>query len=943
MKLRIGILMGGKSLEKEVSFNSGRTICDYLDTTQYSIVPLFQSNSKIYILPWHFLHRGKTSDFEHRLASEGILIAWDNLKQQVDFMYIAQHGRYAEDGCLQGFLEVLGIPYNGSGIFASALRSDKILLKTFLNNANILTPRFITVEPYEIDNFETYKKNIIERLERHHITTDYVVKPYNEGSSLGISIANKNTLEKALKKACYIEPYHKKRVLIEEKIIGMEFTCIVLTDYKTGQFFALPPTESISHVEIGFFDYEQKYMPGRGIKRTPARCNAEITARIQKTCIAVMNALELSPMGRIDGFVTPEGDIIIIDPNTFSGMAPSSYIFNQAAEINMTPSQLINHIIETELHQYNMLSNSTDNNKEESLMIQTPKIRVAILLAGASNEKETSLDSGRNVFYKLSPHKYESIAIFVDDNLELYTLTQSQLVRNSTTEIIELLTSEQKIQWNDLPSIADFVFIALHGGQGENGSVQGILEILGLPYNGSSVLSSALCINKYKTNQLLALHGFDVPRNILISKKEFATPFDTFCSANAPQNTQGERNKNNLSSSAHSQCHDNDDQNKNSLSFSAHSQCHDNDDRNKNNLSFSAHPQCHDNDDRNKNSLSFSAHPQCHDNDDRNKNNLSFSAHPQCHDNDDRNKNNLSFSAHPQCHDNDDRNKNNLSSSAHSQCHDNDDRNKNSLSFSAHPECHNNDDRNKNSLSFSAHPECHNNDDRNKNSLSFSAHPECHDSGVSKGYKQIQKITNQLPFPLIVKPDNDGCSMMVQKATNTQELMSAIDKILQEKDNVLIEEYINGVELTVGVIGNEHPQVLPPSKAVSMNGILSIQEKFLPGAGENQTPAPLPHKTLEFIQQTIEKVFITLQCKGYARIDCFYQNAEESPTGTERVIILEVNTLPGLTPATCLFHQAAEIGLKPIDFIDTLITLGLEEHSLKNTPTITTKLYKELL
>src|SRR6266404_1991930 len=117
-KIRIGVLMGGKSLEKEVSFNTGRTVCDYIDTTQYIAIPLYQAGSKIYLLPWHFLHRGKTTDFEHRLATEAEFIAWDNLKKHVDFIYIAQHGRYAEDGTLQGFLTILGIPYLGSGVFA---------------------------------------------------------------------------------------------------------------------------------------------------------------------------------------------------------------------------------------------------------------------------------------------------------------------------------------------------------------------------------------------------------------------------------------------------------------------------------------------------------------------------------------------------------------------------------------------------------------------------------------------------------------------------------------------------------------------------------------------------------------------------------------------------------------------------------------------------------
>ncbi|HSC25392.1 MAG TPA: ATP-grasp domain-containing protein [Candidatus Babeliales bacterium] len=720
-KLRIGVLMGGKSLEKEVSFNSGRTICDHLDTTRYSIIPLFQTNSKIYLLPWRFLHRGKTTDFEHRLEKEAEYIAWDDLKNHVDFIYIAQHGRYAEDGTLQGFLEILGIPYLGSAVFASALRMDKIAQKTFLRRVGIITPHYIIVEPYKIEQFTYYKNIILEKLIAAKITTNYVIKPCNEGSSIGISIINTlDNLEAALRHACFIEQGKKKRVLIEEKIIGMEFTCIVLMDYTTGKFFALPPTEIVPEEGTTFFDYEQKYMPGRGIKRTPAHCSIDIIVRIQETCLAVTHALEFSTMSRIDGFVAADGTIIIIDPNTLSGMAPSSFIFNQAAEYGMSPSHVISHIIATELHQYGMLETIVDNEKRKSLTMHTQKIRVAILLGGKSNEKETSLDSGRNVYYKLSPHKYDPIAIFISDTLELYMLTQSQLVRNSTKEINELVTPSQKIKWDDLPTIADFVFIALHGGHGEDGSIQGALEILGMPYNGSSVLTSALCINKYKTNQFLVMHNFDVPKNIFITKQEW---------------------------------------------------------------------------------------------------------------------------------------------------------------------------------------ELYPNND------------------------MYTKIIGTLQFPMIVKPHNDGCSVMVQKIMNSNDLITAINQVLEYKSAVLIEEYISGMELTIGIVGNENPRALPPSQTITTNGILSIEEKFLPGAGENQTPAQLSQSALEFIQKTVERVYTTVQCKGYARIDCFYQSDQQSPTGHERVIILEINTLPGLTPATCLFHQAAEIGLKPMDFIDKLITLGFEEHA----------------
>ena len=103
-KINVGVLMGGMSVEKEVSFISGRTVCDHLDTQIYNVIPLFQTtDNHLFILPWRFLYRGKITDFLHRLESEAEKIRWDDLKKNIDFMYIATHGRYAEDGTLQGF------------------------------------------------------------------------------------------------------------------------------------------------------------------------------------------------------------------------------------------------------------------------------------------------------------------------------------------------------------------------------------------------------------------------------------------------------------------------------------------------------------------------------------------------------------------------------------------------------------------------------------------------------------------------------------------------------------------------------------------------------------------------------------------------------------------------------------------------------------------------
>lgn len=709
--------MGGVSSEREVSFNSGRTICDHLDTARYIIVPLFQTKQGyLYILPWHFLHRGKTADFEQRLEHEAERIVWDDLKKLIDFMYIALHGQYAEDGTLQGLLEVLDIPYLGSGILTSAIRINKSMQKKVLALNGICTPAGITVSVQEIAEYTAHKETIFECLSQQGITFPVIVKPQNGGSSLGVSrVKTEDELAVALEHACYIFEEGAQPVLIEECINGMEFTCVVLSR-PDGTVLFLPPTEVVAQGPDSIFDYEQKYMPGRAVEYTPARCTQTDTEKIQHVCAQIMRLLDIKTIARIDGFLTAEGSVVILECNTLSGMDPASFLFRAAACVGMSHTAVINHLIETELSEYGLVPKSL---YEKVMDVNNNKMRVAVLLGGNTNEREISLESGRNVCYKLSPQCYEAIALFVSSTFELYEINQELLVRNSTREIEELLVSQMKVRWADLPARADFVFIALHGGLGENGGVQGMLEMLGVPYNGSSVLASALCMDKHKTNQFLKSQGYTVPDSVFIDEYDWST----------------------------------------------------------------------------------------------------------------------------------------------------------------------------------------------------------------RSADVMHTIGQNLDMPVIIKPHDDGCSVMVSKADTLEDATIQISAIFaSQKTGVLVEEYIRGTELTVGVIGNDHPQALMPSQVMRSAEILSIEEKFLPGAGENQTPARLPGAAIAFVRSRISQAYKTLGCVGYARIDCFYQTEAESKTGLQELVFIEVNTLPGLTPATCIFHQAAEAGMRPMEFIDLIIQLGCKQH-----------------
>lgn len=351
-KLKIGVLMGGKGSEHEVSFNSGRTICDHLDRSRYEVIPLFQRQSgQLYILPWQFLYRGKISDFEHRLDTQAKQIVWDDLITLVDFVYIALHGRFAEDGTVQGMLEILGIPYLGAKVFSSALCMDKIILKDFLRISQIDVPRDVIVQSTTIEQGPSCIQNILDRMASQGITFPCIVKPHKEGSSLGMTLVqNQNDLYQALLLANTIYPSVCQDVLIEEFVRGMEFTCIILIDHRTNTPVLLPPTEVVPEPAIGFFDYEQKYMPGRATKFTPARCAPSRIKKIHDVCLKVMSVLEIETIGRIDGILTADDRVVIIDPNTLTGMGPSSFIFRQAAARGIHHSALIHTLIESELY-----------------------------------------------------------------------------------------------------------------------------------------------------------------------------------------------------------------------------------------------------------------------------------------------------------------------------------------------------------------------------------------------------------------------------------------------------------------------------------------------------------------------------------------------------------------------------------------------------------------
>jgi len=231
--------------------------------------------------------------------------------------------------------------------------------------------------------------------------------------------------------------------------------------------------------------------------------------------------------------------------------------------------------------------------------------------------------------------------------------------------------------------------------------------------------------------------------------------------------------------------------------------------------------------------------------------------------------------------------------------------------------------------------------------------------------KTIAELEKSFTYPLIAKPADDGCSSAVKKIRNQQELcafaemmfrdtpefLPAQQKVLKLKDNeefpqksyFLLEDLIdrNGaahfLEVTGGMLtsindnGDRVYEVFEPSETLATGDVLSLEEKFLAGEGQNITPArfgktPEENKRVsEKVRKDLEKVAEILNIEGYARIDAFVRIYED---GKVETIIIEINSLPGMTPATCIFHQSAINGYKPYEFIDAILTYGMQRQKL---------------
>ncbi len=332
--IRVGVLFGGRSAEREASLASGRQIVHSLDPNRYTGVPLFlDRDGQLWHLPTKLVIQNTTDDIHHRLEQEAQRIAYEAIPSMIDVAFIALHGKYGDDGCIQGLLELLDIPYTGSGVLPCALSMDKPTAHTVLQAAGLEVAHEITIlrPAWQAD-----PAGVTEHLVAT-IGLPCVVLPTREGSSFGVSVVR----DVAELPAAFEQAFtYDRAALVEEYLEGMEFSVIVIGNESPE---ALTPTEIITHNP--YMTYDDKYMPGRSQKVTPAEVAPAVLEQLRQHAIRAHQALGFVGYSRIDGFLLDDGRILVTDPNSTSGMSPSSFMFHQAAEEGLTPMMLVDRLL----------------------------------------------------------------------------------------------------------------------------------------------------------------------------------------------------------------------------------------------------------------------------------------------------------------------------------------------------------------------------------------------------------------------------------------------------------------------------------------------------------------------------------------------------------------------------------------------------------------------
>jgi len=281
---RVGVLMGGLSVEREVSLRTGAAVASALKSLGYQVVEV---------------------DAQRDLAARLV-------QERLDLAFIALHGRYGEDGTVQGLLESMFIPYTGSGVLASSVGMEKVFAKQIFAAHGIPTPRDVAFRD---------GKTACAAAAKLPFEFPVVIKPSREGSSVGVHICR---TPEQFQQAALDASRYAGLVMVEQYIKGREVQGAVLDDEALGAIEIIPARE--------FYDYQAKYVPESGTRYVfPAPLPEKQYARVNQVCLEAHRALGCSGATRSDVIVSPDGEVFLLELNTLPGMTATSLLPKIAA------------------------------------------------------------------------------------------------------------------------------------------------------------------------------------------------------------------------------------------------------------------------------------------------------------------------------------------------------------------------------------------------------------------------------------------------------------------------------------------------------------------------------------------------------------------------------------------------------------------------------------
>ncbi|MBO7543749.1 D-alanine--D-alanine ligase [bacterium] len=329
MKKNIIVVMGGWSPEAPISMRSGKNAFKTLDREKYNVRAVILKEDRTAC----FLGEDETpkeEDWKDRPSENISKVFTEVLAWPVDAALLALHGCGGEDGCFQGFLSTLGIPFTHSGVTASAVAMEKDIAKLLYAAAGIRIPRGVTVSS---------KEDPIQKIRSAGLRYPVIAKPLASGSSFGLWLLND---EKELKDNVFSFWLNGGLYLFEEFIRGREFTCVVAT--REGVPVAMPVTEIVS-LTGELFDFKAKYTKGSSEEITPARISEALSKEIRAAAEICHRALRCQGVSRTDFIVNDRNEIYALETNTIPGMSEASILPKAALGAGLTFSQILDDML----------------------------------------------------------------------------------------------------------------------------------------------------------------------------------------------------------------------------------------------------------------------------------------------------------------------------------------------------------------------------------------------------------------------------------------------------------------------------------------------------------------------------------------------------------------------------------------------------------------------